>query len=113
MGCSKGSSSLALYAQRLPGVTGRSLSSRALVFLYEDLLGRAAGFTQLPMQPSHQRQLEKGSLVHPQYQQHLALSAASRAFGSTDPFLSYLLWPEGLQCCPLELLWAQCWPMTT
>lgn len=28
------------------------------------------------------------------------------------PFLSYLLWPEGLQCCPLELLWAHCWPVT-
>lgn len=109
MGCSKGSSSLALCAEAAR-VTGRSLSSRALVFLPEDLLERAAGFTRLPRQPSA---LEPGSLAPPQCQQHLALSAVPGAFGSTDPFLSYLLWPEGLQCCPLELLWAQCWPVTT
>lgn len=109
MSCSKGSSFLALCAEAARGHR-QEPQLKGLAFLSEDLLDRAAGFTRLPRQPSA---LEPGSLAHSQCQQHLALSAVSRAFGSTDPFLSYLLWPEGLQCCPLELLWAQCWPVTT
>lgn len=112
VGCSKGGSSLAL-CERLPGLTGRSLSSRALVFLYEDLLGRAAGFPRLPGQPSalepgsHQRQLEKRS----------GSPSASAASGPSCCFQGLRKHRPISQLPPLarrvlELLWAQCWPVT-
>lgn len=54
-GCSEGSCCLALYAHRLPVVTGWSLRSRALVFLlHEDLLERAARSMWQHRQPSSQ-----------------------------------------------------------
>lgn len=120
MSCSKGSSCLALYAQRLPGVYRQEprLEGTSLSFTRISWKGLQAphGYQGSPLLWS--RALTRGSWkkalwLHPQCQQHLALSSVSRAFRSTNPFLSYLLWPEGLQCCPLELLWAQCWPVTT
>lgn len=83
------------------GATGRRACSRALAVLLHQGLpqGTAGCLGARPCGPP-----VTAALSGP--------SCCSQGLRKHRPFLSYLLRPEGLQCCPPALLWARRWPAT-
>lgn len=64
------------------------------------------GGAQLWSRAVPRKRLEEGQdLACPQEQQGLAPPAASGAFRSANPLLSYLLWPEGPSAGPMTTRW--------